>query len=89
LTSAKPAGAPQQESRAEETVRIAVPRETQNGAAANRKGRQYSHINPGYQGDRQAGEHILPEELYAALYLGTNNCRLLIAQPTRQGQFRV
>ncbi|MGE6743775.1 Ppx/GppA phosphatase family protein [Allorhizobium pseudoryzae] len=30
-----------------------------------------------------------PEDLYAALDLGTNNCRLLIAQPTRPGQFRV
>jgi exopolyphosphatase/guanosine-5'-triphosphate,3'-diphosphate pyrophosphatase len=29
------------------------------------------------------------DELYAALDLGTNNCRLLIAQPTRPGQFRV
>lgn len=28
-------------------------------------------------------------QLYAALDLGTNNCRLLIAQPTRPGQFRV
>jgi exopolyphosphatase/guanosine-5'-triphosphate,3'-diphosphate pyrophosphatase len=27
--------------------------------------------------------------MYAALDLGTNNCRLLIAQPTRPGQFRV
>lgn len=27
--------------------------------------------------------------LYAALDLGTNNCRLLIAQPTRPGSFRV
>ncbi|MGO7426107.1 Ppx/GppA phosphatase family protein, partial [Rhizobium ruizarguesonis] len=89
LTSAKPAGAPQQESRAEETARIAVPRETQNGAAANRKGRQDSHAHAGHQGDRQAGEHVWPEELYAALDLGTNNCRLLIAQPTRPGQFRV
>ncbi|MGN6549863.1 MAG: Ppx/GppA phosphatase family protein [Pararhizobium sp.] len=33
------------------------------------------------------GEAPLP--LYAALDLGTNNCRLLIAQPTRPGQFRV
>ena len=31
--------------------------------------------------------HDMP--LYAALDLGTNNCRLLIAQPTRPGQFRV
>ncbi|MDE1992588.1 MAG: Ppx/GppA family phosphatase [Rhizobiaceae bacterium] len=30
-----------------------------------------------------------PMDLYAALDLGTNNCRLLIAQPTRPGQFRV
>ena len=30
-----------------------------------------------------------PSELYAALDLGTNNCRLLIAQPGRPGQFRV
>ncbi|MDO6964612.1 Ppx/GppA phosphatase family protein [Rhizobium alvei] len=29
------------------------------------------------------------EPLYAALDLGTNNCRLLVAQPTRPGQFRV
>ncbi|NTF30943.1 Ppx/GppA family phosphatase [Rhizobium skierniewicense] len=28
-------------------------------------------------------------DMYAALDLGTNNCRLLIAQPTRPGQFRV
>ncbi|MGN6447712.1 MAG: Ppx/GppA family phosphatase, partial [Brucella intermedia] len=27
--------------------------------------------------------------LYAALDLGTNNCRLLVASPTRPGQFRV
>ncbi|WLR93342.1 Ppx/GppA phosphatase family protein [Shinella zoogloeoides] len=32
-------------------------------------------------------QHDAP--LYAALDLGTNNCRLLIAQPTRPGQFRV
>ncbi|WP_420360232.1 Ppx/GppA phosphatase family protein [Agrobacterium vitis] len=30
-----------------------------------------------------------PVDFYAALDLGTNNCRLLIAQPTRPGQFRV
>lgn len=29
------------------------------------------------------------QPLYAALDLGTNNCRLLIAAPTRPGQFRV
>lgn len=30
-----------------------------------------------------------PSPFYAALDLGTNNCRLLVAQPTRPGQFRV
>ena len=38
---------------------------------------------------RPASAHPWPDELYAALDLGTNNCRLLIAQPTRPGQFRV
>jgi exopolyphosphatase/guanosine-5'-triphosphate,3'-diphosphate pyrophosphatase len=35
------------------------------------------------------GRRRAPDDLYAALDLGTNNCRLLIAQPTRPGQFRV
>ncbi|MGO8089860.1 exopolyphosphatase [Rhizobium leguminosarum] len=90
LTPAKPSGAQQQESRAEETVLRAELRETLNGASANRRGRQESQSHSGHQGDRQAAsEHVWPEELYAALDLGTNNCRLLIAQPTRPGQFRV
>jgi len=33
--------------------------------------------------------HVNDAPLYAALDLGTNNCRLLVAQPTRPGQFRV
>jgi exopolyphosphatase/guanosine-5'-triphosphate,3'-diphosphate pyrophosphatase len=33
--------------------------------------------------------HAEADGLYAALDLGTNNCRLLVAQPTRPGQFRV
>ncbi len=39
----------------------------------------------------QSVEAVLPfqDDLYAALDLGTNNCRLLIAQPTRPGHFRV
>jgi exopolyphosphatase / guanosine-5'-triphosphate,3'-diphosphate pyrophosphatase len=39
----------------------------------------------------QAADAGLPlhDDLYAALDLGTNNCRLLIAQPTRPGHFRV
>lgn len=40
---------------------------------------------------RQHQRNFRPDEnaLYAALDLGTNNCRLLVAQPTRPGQFRV
>lgn len=33
--------------------------------------------------------HVYEAPLYAALDLGTNNCRLLVASPTRPGQFRV
>ncbi|OLP45711.1 Ppx/GppA phosphatase family protein [Rhizobium oryziradicis] len=47
---------------------------------AEQRGHSHTHH---YFGD----EH--PAEFYAALDLGTNNCRLLIAQPTRPGQFRV
>jgi exopolyphosphatase / guanosine-5'-triphosphate,3'-diphosphate pyrophosphatase len=35
------------------------------------------------------GAALSRPDLYAALDLGTNNCRLLIAAPTRPGQFRV
>jgi len=46
----------------------------------------------GRTGEAQAEAREKPgfvNDLYAALDLGTNNCRLLIAQPTRPGQFRV
>jgi exopolyphosphatase/guanosine-5'-triphosphate,3'-diphosphate pyrophosphatase len=49
---------------------------------------------PGEQGPRDASDRAgvrggrSPDELFAALDLGTNNCRLLIAAPTRGG-FRV
>jgi len=39
------------------------------------------------QGTRRPPLHELP--VFAALDLGTNNCRLLVAVPTRHGQFRV
>ena len=62
---------------------------------------QKSHINGsateaahGLSGQNAQGVAAQParrqaDDLYAALDLGTNNCRLLIAQPTRPGQFRV
>ncbi|WP_026613057.1 Ppx/GppA phosphatase family protein [Ensifer aridi] len=43
--------------------------------------------------EKMGAPYVAPSEpptpLYAALDLGTNNCRLLVAQPTRPGQFRV
>ena len=47
-----------------------------NGAATT--ARPVEHVRPPYE---------LP--VFAALDLGTNNCRLLVAVPTRPGQFRV
>ncbi|MDH4441553.1 MAG: Ppx/GppA phosphatase family protein [Rhizobium sp.] len=45
---------------------------------------------PAPAADRPRGPwDFASDDLYAALDLGTNNCRLLIAQPTRPGQFRV
>ena len=41
-----------------------------------------------FAGGRPSAEADKPP-VYAALDLGTNNCRLLIAVPTRPGQFRV
>ena len=41
------------------------------------------------QGAPAAPQRAPGHGLYAALDLGTNNCRLLIAQPTRHHQFRV
>ena len=40
---------------------------------------------------RQPSGRVRPDEqpVFAALDLGTNNCRLLVAVPTRPGQFRV
>jgi exopolyphosphatase / guanosine-5'-triphosphate,3'-diphosphate pyrophosphatase len=43
-------------------------------------------VAPAPQADSRAGSR---PDLFAALDLGTNNCRLLIASPTRPGQFRV
>ena len=47
------------------------------------------HADPKPAADSIDHHHHQPVDLYAALDLGTNNCRLLIAQPTRPGQFRV
>jgi exopolyphosphatase/guanosine-5'-triphosphate,3'-diphosphate pyrophosphatase len=45
-----------------------------------------AQIQPLEQAERRS---TAPLPAYAALDLGTNNCRLLVAVPTRSGQFRV
>ncbi|WKL20304.1 Ppx/GppA phosphatase family protein [Agrobacterium tumefaciens] len=64
----------------------------QNGranGAAQEPHRQQSEISARHA-TRQHDHGAEPAtDMYAALDLGTNNCRLLIAQPTRPGQFRV
>jgi len=65
----------------------------------DRKPHHNQSANPGFESWRNSAPHAashashhtadVSAPLYAALDLGTNNCRLLIAQPTRPGQFRV
>ena len=60
-------------------------------------GRTQERGEAGNRGEATGGEHGLAQRaprpgdlpVYAALDLGTNNCRLLVAVPTRPGQFRV
>ncbi|MCW0000568.1 exopolyphosphatase [Pararhizobium sp. YC-54] len=66
------------------------PAATASGARADDRPSPGSHGHE-RRGSGQAYAHGSDSgsPLYAALDLGTNNCRLLIAQPTRPGQFRV
>jgi exopolyphosphatase/guanosine-5'-triphosphate,3'-diphosphate pyrophosphatase len=70
------------------------------GDSANGQARPQTSVTPGpapgpawivreerTRGSPSRGSHLSP--VYAALDLGTNNCRLLVAVPTRPGQFRV
>ena len=60
---------------------------SRHGNAAVHNGRRSAATQPP-TGRRNEGQ--MPDApFYAALDLGTNNCRLLVAQPTRPGQFRV
>lgn len=45
--------------------------------------------SPAQSQNQNSSQNPAPNRAYAALDLGTNNCRLLVAVPTRPGQFRV
>ncbi|ENN88899.1 putative guanosine-5'-triphosphate,3'-diphosphate pyrophosphatase [Rhizobium freirei PRF 81] len=78
----------------EKTAQFVAPTSTSANtqAPAHDDHRQVRQSQPRREGQGQhhyAEADSRPLDLYAALDLGTNNCRLLIAQPTRPGQFRV
>ncbi|NLS00236.1 Ppx/GppA family phosphatase [Rhizobium sp. P38BS-XIX] len=78
----------------EKTPQIVTPAHSAGAGPAQSHGdhrhdRQAMPRREGQQLHSSAEQDFRPADLYAALDLGTNNCRLLIAQPTRPGQFRV
>lgn len=62
-----------------------------DGRASASPGSQPARIQPSARADHALGASLPGRELpvFAALDLGTNNCRLLLAVPGRPGQFRV
>ena len=84
-----------------ETVQRALQGKPVGPKQPHAKARDRGSMSDGRKSERRQADHSdrppVPlqtaraqhPDLYAALDLGTNNCRLLIAQPTRPGQFRV
>ncbi|WP_085423371.1 Ppx/GppA phosphatase family protein [Xaviernesmea oryzae] len=66
-------------------AKLPAPAVARPASAKDAKGRAGEASAP----DARAEKTAYVNDLYAALDLGTNNCRLLVAQPTRPGQFRV
>ncbi|MFK0384887.1 Ppx/GppA phosphatase family protein [Agrobacterium sp. NPDC090273] len=66
---------------------VAKPNGRGHGAAVAEQ--QKKHEGAGRHASKSHDHADSGADMYAALDLGTNNCRLLIAQPTRPGQFRV
>ncbi len=77
----------------EKTPQIVAPASAAQAGHAqvhgDRRNDRQSQRREGQGQQHQTESDFRPADLYAALDLGTNNCRLLIAQPTRPGQFRV
>ncbi len=70
--------------RAEYPDRTELPSSRQAGSGARSGGAFPARFPAGPRSPRPGDQPV-----YAALDLGTNNCRLLVAVPTRPGQFRV
>lgn len=76
------------ESAAAVSARPADPQTSREGARAITGGRPIEAYPPRYEAGRQETGRHGRRDAYAALDLGTNNCRLLVAEPTPNG-FRV
>jgi exopolyphosphatase/guanosine-5'-triphosphate,3'-diphosphate pyrophosphatase len=70
------------------TAAAARPSTSAASPGKDHRGKASSFADANHEGTVEGRSHVR-DDLYAALDLGTNNCRLLIAQPTRPGQFRV
>ncbi|MFF8799215.1 MULTISPECIES: Ppx/GppA phosphatase family protein [unclassified Methylobacterium] len=76
------------ESAAAVSARPADPQTSREGSRAITGGRPIEAYPPRYEASRQETGRHGRRDAYAALDLGTNNCRLLVAEPTPNG-FRV
>ncbi|MEE7459403.1 exopolyphosphatase [Methylorubrum populi] len=76
------------ESAAAVSARPADPQTSREGSRAITGGRPIEAYPPRYEAGRQETGRHGRRDAYAALDLGTNNCRLLVAEPTPNG-FRV
>lgn len=68
---------------------VPVQNGVQNSSANNNQTKQNGYRSADRGARSHSNQHHHNQTAYAALDLGTNNCRLLVAVPTRPGQFRV
>lgn len=72
-----------------QSERPAQPQQAEQNKPANQHFKPSHNNNSKKRYNRQNKHSTHQQPLYAALDLGTNNCRLLIAKPMKAGQFRV